>query len=82
MKCRLCQSPQESCAAAEAGCPCDPVWEHQCTVSGYGHAIGTWGHGVHGPTARTTKKKGFANGIRAIRDSGGITMVYIGAIDD
>ncbi|CAL1157753.1 unnamed protein product [Cladocopium goreaui] len=31
---------KESCAAAEAGCPCDPVWEHQCTVSGYGYSSG------------------------------------------
>ena len=42
------------------------------------------GHGDMGSMGqlREQQKKGFANGIRAIRDSGGITMVYIGAIDD
>ena len=65
------QSPQESCAAAEVGCPCDPVWEHQCTMFGYGHGdMGTMGPWVHARTFR--------------RDTWGIlvglewSMVYIG----
>ena len=56
------------------GAPMHCIWIWPCHRD-----MGTWGPWAN---CANNKKKGFANGIRAIRDSGGITMVYIGAIDD